>query len=118
MALAAAHAGEHTAADLLLHRWAVEKGDVLRPRDADQHLQPVLAGDVEQPDRRHGEDACRIRPHLGHQRKILRDALGRRKLRAVGAGGERTVGHALDEMLLAAGEEELALDLDRRRSAG
>jgi hypothetical protein len=99
--------------DLLLYLGAVEKRDVLRPRQADQHLEPGGLGEIEQPDRRHGEHAQRVDPGAAHQREVALDHRALRKLRAVAAGSERTVGHSLDKVLGLAREEKLALHVDR-----
>ena len=82
---------------------------------------PASAGEIEQPDRRHGEDADRIRAGAAHQREIALDRSALGELRAVRPRSERAVGHALDEMLALAGEKEFALDphrlagIERRR---
>ena len=112
MAAAGLHPCSYRGADLVLDRGAVEEGDVLRPRQADQHLEPGGVSPVQQPDRRHGEDAQRVDAGARHQREIALDDVALGKLRAVAAFGERAVGDALDEMLHIAGEEEFALHPD------
>ena len=51
----------------------VEKRDVLRPRHADHHLQPVPRGLVEQRLGGHGVGANRVDAGGGHQREVARD---------------------------------------------
>ena len=114
MARAGANPGDHRRADIRLGRAAVEKGDVLRPGQPDQHPQPRHLGGVEQPERRHREHPDRVDPGFAHQREIPVDDRGFGKRRAVAADPEGAVGDALDEMLALAGEKELAADPDRR----
>ena len=70
----------------------VEETDVLGPRQADEHPEIVLVGEVEQPARRHGEAAQRVGAHLAHEGEVSADERLGRKLVAVLAGGERTIG--------------------------
>ena len=117
---AGAHPTRDRGADLRLDRGAVEEGHMLRPGQPDQHLEPCLLGGIEQPDRRHGEHPDGVGARAAHQRKVVRDGLDFRELRAVAPRAEGTVGHALDEMLGIPRKEELALDPDlafaRRRT--
>src|ERR1700731_1981045 len=112
MAAAGAHAPCDRIADLGLDRGAVEKRDMLRPGQPDQHLEAGLLGGIEQPDRRHGEYPNGIDAGIAHQREIALDNLHFRELSAMAAGAEGTVRHALDEMLDIASKKELAADPD------
>ena len=69
--------------DLGLSFPTVEKSDVLRPRNPHQHSQPCLGGLVQEPDRRHREDAHDRGAHLRHQPEIPHDHIAFRELLAV-----------------------------------
>ncbi len=113
MAIHRAHGLDHGALDVALDLGAVEEGDVLRPRHADQHLEAMIVGEVEQPDRRRREDADRVDAGLGHHAEIALGNLALGELAAMRADGKGPVGHAFDEELLFADEEEFALHADR-----
>jgi hypothetical protein len=98
----------HGATDLRHDVLAVEKADVLRPRNGDQHAQSVLGRPVEQPARRDREGAERVGPQLRHQPEVGLDHVLGREGEAVRRHSERAVGHAPDVELVVADEEELA----------
>ena len=106
--------GAHGAADLRHQGLVVEEADVLRPRDGDQHAQPVLGGAVEEPARRHGEGAEAVHAELRHEPEVglQRRLVGKGK--AVPGDPERPVGDAAQVELVVAHEEELAPDGGRR----
>ena len=91
---------------------------MLRPRHADQHLEAVIVGEIEQPERRRGEDANRVDADLGHQREIALGDLAFRELAAMRACREGPVGHAFDEELFVAAEKEFALNANRHATRG
>ena len=112
----------HARADRLLDLPAdfsvVQKLDVLRPRDRNEHPQPELPREIEEPPRRHVINAQEIDPHLRHQREIaprlfrIAHKIPRRIRR------ERPIGHALDEPLPRALEKELRPHADRQKRCG
>src|SRR4051794_7717857 len=89
----------------------VEEGDVLLPREADEHRQPVRAGEVEQPARRHRVDAHRVDARRAHLREVAFDHVRRGIARPVRARRERAIGHAAQVELLSPAEQVFALDV-------
>ena len=67
---------DELAADRAPQASVVEKRDVLRPGEADQDMQTVAGGLVEQVAARRGIHAHRIDPETGHQAEVLGDLLG------------------------------------------
>ncbi len=102
MAAELTHLRGQLASDSLLQPSVIEKGNVLRPRKADHHPQPVRRRFVEQLARGRRVRADRIDPHAGHQPEVFGDLFGGRKLMTVGVGREGPVGDALDEESLVA----------------
>ena len=107
MAAAGAHPGRDGGADLGLDDFAVEKRDMLRPGQPDQHPHPGLGRQIEQPDRRYGEDAHRVRAGAAHQREVALDRGTLGKLRAMRPRGERTVCHPLTKCFLSPAKKNL-----------
>ena len=111
--IASPYSGDHRLADLLLGCRAVEKGDVLRPRQSDEDLQTGQLRGIEQPGRRHREDPDGVDAGFGHQCEIGIDDRVFGELRPVTAGWEGAVSDAFDEVLFVADKKELALNPDR-----
>ena len=106
-------AGEHGPA----HRFArfgslggrVQEAEMLVPGDVNQHLELVLAGQVEKPLGRDVINPDEVGPQLADLRKVARRLLRRGKRLARRIRRERTVRHALDVEFLFAEPEELAV---------
>ncbi len=69
MAAARARALDHRLPDRRLDRRTIEEGYVLRPGQSDEEVQSGPLGRVEEPPRRHVEDAHRVDPGFGHRAK-------------------------------------------------
>jgi hypothetical protein len=96
-------------------RGVVEEGDMLLPRQADQHTQPVAIGNIEQPARRYGVGTEGIEAVGGHASQVPCDAVAVTELSACLIGSKRTVGHGAQVELRVAQEEKLAAHLRPHR---
>jgi hypothetical protein len=88
---------DDVAADVPRQAAIVEERDVLRPWEADHHTKSVARGFVEQIQPRRRVSADGVDAEARHQTEVLGDLFDRRKLVPVRIGGERTVGHTLDQ---------------------
>ena len=79
---------------LVRQRSVIQKSDVLFPRQADQHPEPVLAGAIEQPARRNRVRAQRVDAGGGHLLEIPGDRCDIVVFAAIRFGAEGAVGDA------------------------
>ena len=96
------------ASDLTLDGPTVEKGHVLRPRQARHDAQAATSRFVQQGVRRRGVGADCVRSKVADGVKIASDPIGIGNERTGGARGESTVADALDEKASAADLEKLS----------
>ena len=100
----------HRAADLGDDVLAIEKADVLRPRDRDEHPDATLGRPVEEPARRHRERSEAVRADLDHEREVTLEDVVLREGEAVRGGRERPVRDAPEVELVVTDEEEFPAD--------
>ena len=96
----------------------VEERDVLRPGEACHHAQPVLAGQVEQIERRGRIGAHGVDPGARHEMEVAVDKATFGKVVAVSARRERTVRDAAHEKSTMVDVNELSVNTRGSRAMG
>ena len=91
---------------------------MLLPGQTDHNSQAVFVRQIEDPARRNGVGAYRVRAASGNVREVTSDALEVRVGMAICIGAEWSVSNATNVQLVLASKEELAADVDAPHGLG